>query len=412
MLESIGQKAQNAARALMHFDNAARSRALHLMAAYLEQNEDNILAANAEDMAASRKDGLAASFLDRLLLNDKRIRSMAEGLRSVADLPDPLDRLLWETTRPNGLNIKRLSSPMGVIAVIFEARPNVTADSAALSLKAGSAIILRGGKEAIRSNTAIVTALRNALEASGLPKDAVQLVEDVTRASAEALMTLKGYVDLLIPRGGAGLIRTTVENATVPVLQTGEGVCHVYVDKDADIKMAVNIMLNAKTSRPSVCNAAEALLVHKDIAPAAMPILAQALRDAHVTLHGDERARALFGDMTPAAEEDWGHEFLDLTLAVKVVDDMQAALDHISRYGTKHSETIVTDNRESASAFLKMVDAAAVYHNASTRFTDGAEFGFGAEIGISTQKLHARGPVGLNELTTYKYVIEGNGQVR
>lgn len=412
MLKLIGQKASDASRKLSLYDNVARSRALQLMAAALEKESEKILEANAQDMAASQKDGLPDAFMDRLLLNEKRVRAMAEGLRSVAELPDPLDKLLWETTRPNGLYIRRVSSPMGVIAVIFEARPNVTADSAALSLKAGSAVILRGGKEAIRSNMAIVAALRSALAQSGLPMDAVQLVEDVSRASAQALMTLKGYVDLLIPRGGAGLIRSAVENATVPVLQTGEGVCHVYVDKDADTDMAVNIMLNAKTSRPSVCNAAEALLVHRDIAEKALPQLAKALRDANVILHGDQRARAIFGDMMPATQDDWGHEFLDLILAVKVVDSLEDALDHIARYGTMHSETIVTDNKETAAAFLKVVDAAAVYHNASTRFTDGAEFGFGAEIGISTQKLHARGPVGLNELTTYKYVIEGNGQVR
>ncbi len=411
MLEHMGRNARAAGRVLALTDGATRARALSMMADALLAQEGEILAANAQDVAAGEQAGLTRALIDRLTLTPARVQGMADGLRSVAALPDPVGVVLETTTRPNGLTITKLSAPMGVIAVIFEARPNVTADSAALCVKSGSAVILRGGKEAIRSNTAVVKALRGALKAAGLPEDCVQLVTDTTRSSADALMRLKGYVDLLIPRGGYGLIQSVVTNATVPVLETGEGVCHLYVDKDADMLMAARILDNAKTSRPSVCNAVECLLVHEAVADKLPEILKPVLNKG-VVIHGDARTCALVKEAVPASDADWGHEFLDLELAVRVVADMDMAIAHIARYGTSHSEAIITRDEAAADAFLASVDAAAVYHNASTRFTDGGEFGFGAEIGISTQKLHARGPVGIRELTTFRYVIRGEGQVR
>lgn len=411
-LETLGAQAKTASRVLMTAPAAAKNNALLKIADALIQNTDSILAENEKDLAAGRANGMADSLLDRLALSAERIAGMAQGVREVADLPDPIGTVQSEITRPNGLTIQRVSVPLGVIAVIFEARPNVTSDAAALCLKAGSACLLRGGKEAIHSNTAIAEVMRNALRKTEFPADCIQLVEDTSRESATALMRLSGYVDVLIPRGSARLIRSVVENATVPVIETGAGNCHVYIDRDANTDMAAEIVFNAKTSRVSVCNSAESLVVHADIAAKALPKIAARLSEKDVTLYGDERAKAILPDILPAQESDWGTEYLDDKMSVRVVDSVEEAIDHITRYSTGHSECIVTDNRETAEKFLNEVDSAAVYHNASTRFTDGGEFGFGAEIGISTQKLHARGPLGLPQLTSVKYKILGNGQVR
>jgi len=411
-LETLGAQAKTASRVLMTAPAAAKNNALLKIADALIQNTDSILAENEKDLAAGRANGMEDSLLDRLALSAERIAGMAQGVREVADLPDPIGTVQSEITRPNGLTIQRVSVPLGVIAVIFEARPNVTSDAAALCLKAGSACLLRGGKEAIHSNTAIAEVMRNALRKTEFPADCIQLVEDTSRESATALMRLSGYVDVLIPRGSARLIRSVVENATVPVIETGAGNCHVYIDRDANTDMAAEIVFNAKTSRVSVCNSAESLVVHADIAAKALPKIAARLSEKDVTLYGDERAKAILPDILPAQESDWGTEYLDYKMSVRVVDSVEEAIDHITRYSTGHSECIVTDNRETAEKFLNEVDSAAVYHNASTRFTDGGEFGFGAEIGISTQKLHARGPLGLPQLTSVKYKILGNGQVR
>lgn len=411
-LETLGAQAKTASRVLMTAPTAAKNNALLKIADALIQNTDSILAENEKDLAAGRANGMADSLLDRLALSAERIAGMAQGVREVADLPDPIGTVQSEITRPNGLTIQRVSVPLGVIAVIFEARPNVTSDAAALCLKAGSACLLRGGKEAIHSNTAIAEVMRNALRETEFPADCIQLVEDTSRESATALMRLSGYVDVLIPRGSARLIRSVVENATVPVIETGAGNCHVYIDRDANTDMAAEIVFNAKTSRVSVCNSAESLVVHADIAAEALPKIAARLSEKDVTLYGDERAKAILPDILPAQESDWGTEYLDYKMSVRVVGSVEEAIDHITRYSTGHSECIVTDNRETAEKFLNEVDSAAVYHNASTRFTDGGEFGFGAEIGISTQKLHARGPLGLPQLTSVKYKILGNGQVR
>lgn len=412
MLETLGAQAKTASRVLMTASTAAKNSALLKIADALLQNTDFILAENEKDLAAGRANGMAESLLDRLALSADRIRGMAQGVREVADLPDPIGAVQSEITRPNGLTIQRVSVPLGVIAVIFEARPNVTSDAAALCLKAGSACLLRGGKEAIHSNTAIAEVMRNALRETDFPADCIQLVEDTSRESATALMRLSGYVDVLIPRGSARLIRSVVENATVPVIETGAGNCHVYVDRDANIDMAAEIVFNAKTSRVSVCNAAESLVVHADIAEKALPKIAARLSEKDVTLYGDARAKAILPDILPADEGDWGTEYLDYKMSVRVVDSVEEAIAHITRYSTGHSECIVTENSATAEKFLNEVDSAAVYHNASTRFTDGGEFGFGAEIGISTQKLHARGPLGLPQLTSVKYKIFGNGQIR
>lgn len=412
MLETLGAQAKTASRVLMTASTAAKNSALLKIADALLQNTDFILAENEKDLAAGRANGMAESLLDRLALSADRIRGMAQGVREVADLPDPIGAVQSEITRPNGLIIQRVSVPLGVIAVIFEARPNVTSDAAALCLKAGSACLLRGGKEAIHSNTAIAEVMRNALRETDFPADCIQLVEDTSRESATALMRLSGYVDVLIPRGSARLIRSVVENATVPVIETGAGNCHVYVDRDANIDMAAEIVFNAKTSRVSVCNAAESLVVHADIAEKALPKIAARLLEKDVTLYGDARTKAILPDILPADEGDWGTEYLDYKMSVRVVDSVAEAIAHITRYSTGHSECIVTENSATAEKFLNEVDSAAVYHNASTRFTDGGEFGFGAEIGISTQKLHARGPLGLPQLTSVKYKIFGNGQIR
>ena len=410
MLEQMGQRAKAAESALALSGLEQRNKALLFMARMLREEPQAIMSANVKDLAEASE--LSAAMRDRLLLNEKRLEGLALAMEEIAALPDPLGRVLFEDTRPNGLKIRRVAVPLGVIAVIYEARPNVTLDAAAMCLKSGNAVILRGGKEAIRSNTALAELARQACRQAGLPEDCVQLVSDTSRESAQELMRLRAYVDLLIPRGGRGLIRSALDHATVPVLQTGEGVCHIYVDKAADADMAREITVNAKTSRPSVCNAAECLLVHRDIAGEVLPDIARALMAHGVELRGDEMARALVPGMIEVKASDWGTEFNDLIMAVRVVGDMDEALMHIETYGTRHSEAIITADLKAAERFLNNVDAAAVYHNASTRFTDGGEFGFGAEIGISTQKLHCRGPVDVKALTSTKYVIDGTGQVR
>ena len=390
-----------------------KNQALLAMADALLSHQEAILTANAADLEAA-KGTVAQVMLDRLLLNEQRIAAMAQGIREVAALPDPVGRTLAEHTRPDGLQIQKVSVPMGVIAIIYESRPNVTSDAAALALKSGSVCVLRGGKEAFRSANAIVDALRAGLKAQGITENAVNLVQDTSRSSAAALMTANGYVDLLIPRGGAGLINACVRSATVPCIATGTGICHVYVEKTADLDMALNIVENAKTSRPSVCNAEEVLLVDKEIAPVFLPRLRQRLVDQArhpVELRLDETAASLIPG-TPAGPQDFDTEFLDYILAVKCVDGVEEAVAHIAAHSTGHSEAIVTTDPAAADAFTSGVDSAAVYVNASTRFTDGGEFGLGCEMGISTQKLHARGPMGLEELTTYKYIIRGSGQIR
>ena len=408
----LGKRAKEASRVLAVTPAALRDQALENVAAALLQHCDEILAANALDVRAGAENGMSAALQDRLRLTENRIRDIAASVRSIITLPDPLGRVTMDIVRPNGLHITRVSVPMGVLAVIFEARPNVAADSASLALKTGNAIILRGGKEAICSNTAVTAVMRGAIKNAGLPEDCVQLVEEISRTSAEELMTLRGYVDLLIPRGGAGLIQSVVRNAKVPVIETGAGTCHTYVDKAADIGMAARIIYNAKTQRPSVCNACECILLHRDIAKTALSAIYDKLKENHVELRGDPEVCGILHEARPASQEDWGMEYDDLILAAKVVGSLDEAIEHITRYGTAHSECIVTEDTKAAEEFLARVDAAAVYVNASTRFTDGGEFGFGAEIGISTQKLHARGPLGLPELTSYKYLIHGNGQVR
>ena len=411
------QRAKGAKRAMALADTESKNRALLAMADALMDNTQAILTANGLDVIEA-KGTVSTVMLDRLALSEERIFGMAQGVREVAALPDPAGQVLRREERPNGLVIEKTAVPMGVVAIIYESRPNVTSDAAALTLKAGSACVLRCGKEAHRSAAAIVDALREGLSAAGLPQDALGLVEDTTRQSAHELMTASGLVDLLIPRGGAGLIRACVDSATVPVIETGTGICHVYVDKDADLDMALDIVDNAKCSRPSVCNAAEVCLVHRDIAGAFLPRLKDRLVDARaarglipVELRLDPAAEALIGG-TPAGERDFDTEFLDYILAVKVVGGVDEACAHIAAHSTGHSEAVVTENAGTARRFTALVDSAAVYWNASTRFTDGGVFGLGCEMGISTQRLHARGPMGLAELCTYKYVVHGTGQVR
>lgn len=411
-LEIMGAKAKEASRFLMTA-GSKKDEALNAIAKALRENADRIIKANDIDIENGKNAGLTKSLLDRLKLTEDRINGMADGVSEVASLADPVGRVLDGRTLKNGLQIEKVTVPMGVIGIIFEARPNVTSDAAALCLKAGSAVILRGGKEAINSNKSIAEIMRDAIEGAGLPRDCVSLVEDTTRQSATELMQLSDYLDVLIPRGGAGLIKSVVENAKVPVIETGVGNCHVYVDKSADVDMAKSIIFNAKTSRPSVCNAIETVLVHKDIAEKALPEIKAELDKMNVEIRGCERTKAILGDsVVPATENDYAVEFLDYILALKVVDSLDDALAHIAKYSTGHSESIITSDYESANKFTACVDSAAVYVNASTRFTDGGEFGLGAEIGISTQKLHARGPMGLNELTSSKFIIRGNGQIR
>ncbi|QAT51129.1 glutamate-5-semialdehyde dehydrogenase [Caproiciproducens sp. NJN-50] len=411
-LEEMGKKAKIAARELAAAGEL-REKALFAMARAVEDAGEEILAANRTDLEEAERNHMSAPLMDRLALSKERVSGMADGIRSVAMQADPVGQVVSGFVRPNGLKIEKIRVPIGVIGMIYEARPNVTADAAALCLKAGNAVILRGGREALRSNEAVARAMRGALESCGVNPDCIQLVRDPSRESAVEMMRLTGYIDVLIPRGGQGLIRSVVENSRVPVIQTGAGNCHVYVDDSADVEMAAEIIYNAKTSRPSVCNAIETVLVHRDIAERALPAIKAKLDEKNVELRGCERTRAILGDcVVPAAEEDWATEYLDYILAVRVVGDMDEALRHIARYSTGHSEAIVTNSYENARRFTASVDAAAVYVNASTRFTDGGEFGLGAEIGISTQKLHARGPMGAFELTSWKFVVTGSGQTR
>lgn len=410
--EKLGFNAKNAEKALAVASTDTKNKALNLMAEELKNNAEKILAANALDMENAKNSGISKIMLDRLLLTEQRIDGMAKGVTDIVSLPDPIGKVLSEVSRPNGMTVQRVTVPLGVIAVIYEARPNVTSDAAALCLKSGNAVVLRGGKEAINSSKAIAEALRTAVKRAGLPEDCVCLVTDTSRESSNELMRMNKYIDVLIPRGGKGLISACVENSTVPVIETGTGNCHIYVDKDADLHMAADIVYNAKTSRPSVCNAAESLLIHRDIAKEALPLIKKELDKKNVELRGDKESRALVDGIAPASDEDWGTEYLDYIMSVKIVSGLDEAIEHIGKYSTGHSECIVTENKEAAEEFLNRVDSSAVYHNVSTRFTDGGEFGFGAEIGISTQKLHARGPLGLPQLTSFKYKIYGNGQIR
>lgn len=411
VVRELGIKAKAAAPGLAAAGEALKNAALFAIADALDAKAADIIAANAEDLEAGRANGMSEAMLDRLALTQARISSIAASVREVAALPDPVGRVLGGGRRPNGLIIEKVSVPFGVIAVIYEARPNVTVDAAALCLKSGNAVILRGGKEALKSNLRLASVMRSAIESAGLEPDCIQLVPDTDRESAKELMKLDGLVDVLIPRGGAGLINSVVANATVPVIRTGVGNCHVYIDRTCDLDLAVKVVFNAKTSRVSVCNAAESLVVHRDIAAKALPLIKAKLDEKGVILYGDEEARAII-PCEEAGEDDWGREYLDYKMSVKIVGSLDEAIKHVNEYSTGHSEAIITDDYSSARRFTALVDSAAVYVNASTRFTDGGEFGFGAEIGISTQKLHARGPVGLPELTSTKYVITGDGQVR
>lgn len=409
-LNQIGKQAQIAARQLAILDTASKNKGLIAMANALIANQATILTANKQDLANANE--MPKKFLDRLMLNEQRITDMANGLRSIAQLSDPTAQIDRGWISADGLQIIQRRVPLGVIGIIFEARPNVTADAAGLTFKSGNAVILRGGKEALQTNLAIAKVLREALTQSGLPADAIQMIADPSHQSAQEMMNLTQYIDVLIPRGGRGLIQRVVKTATVPVIETGAGNCHVYVDRDADLEMATAIAVNAKVQRPSVCNATEKLLIHKDIAKQYLPTITHALIDHGVQLRGDETAREIVPEIIPATAEDWDTEYNDLIMAVKVVDSLDAAITHINDHSTHHSETIITNNLERGRKFQEQIDSACVYVNASTRFTDGGMFGFGAEIGISTQKLHARGPMGLHQLTTIKYEITGNGQVR
>lgn len=407
-----GQRAKEASYELMNATTTEKNNALIKMAERLLINSDYIIEENKKDIQAAIERGTSKSLLDRLSLDKKRLEDMADGLRQIVGLPDPIGEVISMWKRPNGLQIGKQRVPMGVIGVIYEARPNVTCDAAGLCLKSGNAVILRGGKEAINSNKAIVKTLCEGIKEAGLLESSLQLIEDTSREVATEMMRLNEYIDVLIPRGGAGLIQAVVKNATVPVIETGVGNCHVYIDEEADLEMAKNIVLNAKTSRPAVCNAEEKLLVNENVASEFLPVIITELKNKGVKIIGDDKVREIINDVEPATEEDWCREYLDFIIGVKVVKNVDEAINHINKYGTGHSEAIVTKSYDNSQKFLQRVDAAAVYVNASTRFTDGCEFGFGAEIGISTQKLHARGPMGLNELTTTKYIIYGNGQIR
>ncbi|MGH8873722.1 MAG: glutamate-5-semialdehyde dehydrogenase [Acidimicrobiia bacterium] len=412
MIDQLGRRARGAARMLSGATSAQKDQALHAMADRVEEAAGTILEDNAADLEQARTEGISEALFDRLRLTEARIAGMAGGLRKVAGLPDPIGEVTGGWNLPNGVSLQRVRVPLGVVAVIYEARPNVTADAAGLCLKSGNSALLRGSAYALRSNLAIGRLLREALGEAGLAVDAVQVVEDTTREGAKALMQAKEWVDLLVPRGGPGLIAAVRAEATVPVVIDGAGNCHVYVDRAADLEMAGDIVVNAKTHRPGVCNAAETLLVHRDVVAEFLPRVAKLLGDAGVELRGDDEARALADGMRPAEEEDWRTEYLDLILAVKVVPSLEAAVDHINAYGSGHTEAIVTSDQRAADQFVTSTDSAVVMVNASTRFTDGEVFGFGAEIGISTQKLHVRGPMGLQALTSERYVLRGNGQVR
>ncbi len=411
-LIEMGERARAAARRLAIATTEEKNAALQAIARDLEDNCLRIICANEIDIAAAEEIGLSQALIDRLRLNEKRISDIAASIRELVDLPDPVGRLLEQIKRPNGLIINKVAVPIGVIGIIYEARPNVTADAATLCLKSGNTVILRGGKEAIHSNMIIAELMRESVAGCCLPPDCIQLISDTSRETANEMMRMNGYIDMLIPRGGAGLIKSVVTNATVPVIETGAGTCHIYVDKTADIDMAAAVIFSAKTSRPSVCNACECMLIHQDIAEKALPVIAAELAKKNVEIRGDERTRAILPGAVAATVEDWGREYGDYIIACRVVGNMEQAIEHIYNYGTGHSEAIITGDDQQAAVFMSQVDAAAVYHNASTRFTDGGCFGFGAEIGISTQKLHARGPLGLRELTAVKYLVYGNGQLR
>ena len=411
-IDELGLKALKAKDELVSIDSKMKDEALRVMAQQLVKNSSTILSANQLDVICARERKVKESLVDRLLLTPSRIEGMAKGLIEASQYPDPIGKVLYETEMPQGMKLKKITVPMGVIGIIYESRPNVTADAAGLCFKAGSAVILRGGSDAINSNKAIVRVLRNSLDMLGINNDSIQLVEDTSRETATEMMRAVKYIDLLVPRGGAALIASVIENATVPVIETGTGNCHVYIDKECDEKKAVDITINAKCSRPGVCNAIETLLVHKDVYKRVLPKIEEKLLEYNVQIRACERAKQVLNSSVDATEEDWATEFLDFILAVKVVDDIDEAIRHINRYGTKHSECIITEIEENKKLFTNKIDAACVYVNASTRFTDGGEFGLGAEIGISTQKLHARGPMGANEITTYKYIIDGQGQIR
>ena len=411
-LIEICKKAKKVKYEIQCLTSKAKNDALIAVADKLVAEADSIIAANAKDYERGVSNGMHKGLLDRLLLDKKRIEAMAEGLRQVAALPDPIGEVIETFTRPNGLNIKKVRVPMGVIGIIYEARPNVTADAFALTFKAGNAVVLKGGSDAIDSNIQIANVMRAALGESGINPDAIQLIEDTDRAVTTKFMQMNEYIDVLIPRGSARLINAVVENSTIPVIETGTGNCHIYVDKDADIDKAIPIIINAKTQRIGVCNAAESLVVHEDIKDRFLPLFEKAMNEHNVEIRGDEESRKLMNSAVSATEEDFGKEFLDYIISVKTVKNVDEAIEHINKYNTSHSDAIVTENEETAKRFLDRVDSACVYVNASTRFTDGFEFGFGAEIGISTQKLHARGPMGLKELTSYKYQITGEGQIR
>jgi glutamate-5-semialdehyde dehydrogenase len=411
-LYNKGENAKKVKSQIQRLSTNEKNSVLVRVADNLIKNSNYILKSNSIDIHEARKQGLKDSLLDRLLLTEDRISSMASGLTKIANLNDPIGEVLFMKQRPNGLRIGKKRVPIGVIGIIYESRPNVTIDAFGLCFKAGNTVILRGGKEAINSNIALVNIVQNSLEEMNLPKEIVQIVEDTSRESAYELMKMNEFLDLLIPRGGAELIKSVVENSTVPVIETGIGNCHIYVDKTADFNMALKVVENAKTSRTGVCNACEKLLVHQDIAQEFLPIMIERLVSKNVEVRGDMTVKAIYDDVVIADEADWYTEYLDLIIGIKVVKDISEGIDHISKYGTGHSEAIITENYTNSERFLNEVDAAAVYVNASTRFTDGEEFGFGAEIGISTQKLHARGPMGLEELTSTKYVIYGNGQIR
>lgn len=412
LVQAKAQAAKQAAAKLAVTSTAVKNAALLAMAAALEAQQSEILAANERDMTAAAAKGMKSSMLDRLKLTAERISGMADGLRQVAGLADPVGNVIDGKTLPNGLHITKIRVPLGVIGIIYEARPNVTADAAGLCLKSGNAVILKGGSEAMESNKTVAAILAQAAEGAGIPAGSIQFIDTSDRQAVQDLIHMNGLVDVVIPRGGAGLIQAVVRNASVPVIETGAGVCHTYVDKDADVEMAMKIAFNAKVQRPSVCNAMETLLVHKDIADKFLPMMLMMYNSSAVEIRGDKAVQEYSSQVHPATEEDWSTEYGDLRLSVKIVDSIEEAMAHIAKYGTGHSECIVTNNYQAAQLFQYTVDAAAVYVNASTRFTDGNEFGFGAEIGISTQKLHARGPMALPELTSTKYLINGNGQVR